>query len=131
MKAAIVKAEHFINSNLWEMFPLINVDKVKDIPCDYPGPMAVPITFMDKLYPGQFQILGISGGNWKLENGRTPYKRIIVRNLHPEIPGEIDLVEYCHMYGLTVDFDFVEAGTGREHGTQVIMNKTEAVANNG
>ena len=41
----------------------INVDKTKDIPMDYKGVMGVPITFMDKYNPDQFEIiaLGIVG----------------------------------------------------------------------
>ncbi|MCD8291389.1 MAG: adenine-specific methyltransferase EcoRI family protein [Prevotella sp.] len=38
----------------------INVDKVIDIPCDYSGVMGVPITFLDKYNPEQFEILGLS-----------------------------------------------------------------------
>ncbi len=37
----------------------INVDKTKDIPMDYSGIMGVPITFMDKYNPEQFEVLGI------------------------------------------------------------------------
>ena len=36
----------------------INVDKVCDIPMDYEGIMGVPITFLDKFNPQQFEILG-------------------------------------------------------------------------
>lgn len=39
----------------------INIDKVVDIPCDYKGFMGVPITFMDKYNPEQFEILGRTG----------------------------------------------------------------------
>lgn len=38
----------------------INVDKVSDIPCDYYGAMGVPVTFLDKYNPEQFEILGIT-----------------------------------------------------------------------
>lgn len=36
----------------------INVDKTKDIPMDYKGAMGVPITFLDKYNPEQFEIIG-------------------------------------------------------------------------
>lgn len=42
----------------------INVDKVDKIPKDYNGVMGVPITFMDKYNPEQFEIVGLSHGNW-------------------------------------------------------------------
>ena len=36
----------------------IEVSKTKDIPYDFDGPMGVPITFIDKYNPDQFEILG-------------------------------------------------------------------------
>lgn len=44
-------------------YDAVNVDATKDIPCDYDGYMGVPITFMDKYNPDQFEIvaLGIVG----------------------------------------------------------------------
>lgn len=38
----------------------INVDKVADIPTDYQGVIGVPITFLDKYNPEQFEIVGMS-----------------------------------------------------------------------
>ena len=38
----------------------IEVSKTCDIPCDYDGLMGVPITFMDKYNPDQFEIVGMS-----------------------------------------------------------------------
>lgn len=37
----------------------INVDSVDDIPCDYNGIIGVPITFLSKYNPDQFEIVGI------------------------------------------------------------------------
>lgn len=47
----------------YENFDAINVDNYKEIPCDYAGMMGVPITFLDKFNPEQFEIiaLGIVG----------------------------------------------------------------------
>lgn len=47
----------------YENYDAINVDTTKDIPMDYKGNMGVPITFMDKYNPDQFEIvaLGIVG----------------------------------------------------------------------
>ncbi len=44
----------------YDNYDAINVDKTKDIPCDYSGTMGVPITFLDKYNPEQFEILGMS-----------------------------------------------------------------------
>lgn len=42
----------------YDNYDAINVDKVSEIPIDYEGAMGVPITFMDKYNPEQFEILG-------------------------------------------------------------------------
>lgn len=42
----------------YDNYDAIEVSKVKDIPEDYWGVMGVPITFMDKYNPDQFEILG-------------------------------------------------------------------------
>ena len=44
----------------YDIYDAINVDKTKDIPLDYKGIMGVPITFMNKYNPEQFEILGTS-----------------------------------------------------------------------
>ena len=41
-------------------YDAIEVAKTSDIPCDYAGEMGVPITFMDKYNPDQFEIIGAS-----------------------------------------------------------------------
>ena len=43
----------------YDNYNAINVNKIKDIPCNYKGIMGVPITFIDKYIPKQFEILGI------------------------------------------------------------------------
>ena len=42
----------------YDNYDAINVDKTQDIPCDYDGVMGVPITFLDKYNPNQFEIIG-------------------------------------------------------------------------
>lgn len=44
----------------YDNYDAINVDKTSEIPCDYTGVMGVPITFLDKYSPEQFEIIGIS-----------------------------------------------------------------------
>lgn len=41
----------------YDNYDAINVDKTADIPCDYDGVMGVPITFLDKYNPKQFEIV--------------------------------------------------------------------------
>lgn len=52
----------------YDNYNAINVDKVSDIPCDYDGVMGVPITFLDKYNPEQFEIL------WITQRNDDPYK---------------------------------------------------------
>lgn len=61
----------------------INVDKTEDIPLDYDGYMGVPITFLHKFNPDQFEIIKFRKGNDGKDlaiNGKCPYFRIIIRN---------------------------------------------------
>ena len=58
----------------YENFDAINVDVTKDIPEDYEGVMGVPITFLDKYNPDQFEIVGLGISNSGLEVGVRPYK---------------------------------------------------------
>jgi len=57
----------------FENFDAINVNVTKDIPCDYSGFMGVPITFMDKYNPDQFEIIGVGIARLGLEIGISPY----------------------------------------------------------
>ena len=41
-------------------YDAIEVSKTAEIPCDYDGAMGVPITFLDKYNPEQFEIVGSS-----------------------------------------------------------------------
>ena len=71
----------------YDNYDAINVDKVIDIPYDYNGVMGVPITFLDKYCPEQFEILGhehdIDGKGGSISqfeiNGKGIYKRILIR----------------------------------------------------
>lgn len=58
----------------YENFDAINVDVTKDIPVDYAGAMGVPITFIDKYNPDQFEIIGLGISNSGIEIGVEPYK---------------------------------------------------------
>lgn len=68
----------------YDNYDAINVDKSLEIPCDYDGIMGVPITFIDKYNPEQFEIvgnedsLGIPKGRGYI-NGKRMYSRIFIR----------------------------------------------------
>ena len=49
----------------YDNYDAININKTADIPMDYDGFMGVPITFIDKYNPEQFEIVGLIAGNIK------------------------------------------------------------------
>ncbi len=62
----------------------INVNKTQDIPYDYRGLIGVPITFLHKYNPNQFEIVRFRKGDDGKDlsiNGKCPYFRILIRNL--------------------------------------------------
>jgi len=73
----------------YDNYDAIEVGKTKDIPIDYPGVMGVPITWLDKYNPQEFEILGLDDhrvewrGRGPAINGKCKYRRIMIRNLHP------------------------------------------------
>ncbi len=70
----------------YDNYDAIEVSKTADIPKDYEGVMGVPITFMDKYNPDQFEIIKFRKGDDDKDlciNGKCPYFRILIRNLHP------------------------------------------------
>lgn len=82
----------------YDNYDAINVDKTADIPADYNGVMGVPITFLDKYNPEQFEIIGITekadylrtiyiDGAEKYDrgyiNGKRMYSRILIRRRQP------------------------------------------------
>ena len=58
----------------YENFDAINVNKTKDIPCDFKGKMGVPITFINKFNPEQFELIGLGISSSGLKIGVKPYK---------------------------------------------------------
>ena len=71
----------------YDNYDAIEVSKVAEIPMDYDGAMGVPVTFLDKYNPNQFEILGldryIEGNtmpNKRMHiDGKEIYARIIIR----------------------------------------------------
>jgi hypothetical protein len=90
----------------YDNYNAINVDITKEIPYDYSGAMGVPITFIDKYNPDQFEIIGLAASagydqkivglekkkNIKdartLINGKNTYARIFIKNKHPVERGK-------------------------------------------
>ena len=59
----------------YENFDAIDVPYTDSIPSDYEGAMGVPITFLSKYCPEQFEIIGIAEGDSGKELGLKPYPR--------------------------------------------------------
>mgnify|MGYP000962789192 CR=1 FL=1 len=59
-KMILVKRYNAVDNPQYDNYDAIEVGKLADIPCDYAGVMGVPITFMDKYNPEQFEIVGIT-----------------------------------------------------------------------
>jgi hypothetical protein len=60
----------------------INVNKTQDIPSDYMGAIGVPITFLNKYDPEQFEIIKFRKGDDNKDlrvNGKAPYFRILIK----------------------------------------------------
>ena len=72
----------------FDNYDAINIDKVKDIPVDYEKPMGVPITFLNKHNPDQFEILGIMASTtvddinfgYPYVDGKKKFARVVIRN---------------------------------------------------
>lgn len=87
----------------YENYDAIEVGRTQNIPTDYDGIMGVPITFLDKYSPNQFEIIMLANGNARsnvssktlsevkycrhpddkggvgILNGRRAYARILIR----------------------------------------------------
>lgn len=71
----------------YDNYNAIEVAKTSEIPCDYDGVMGVPITFLDKYNPDQFEIVGEfnHGKDGPFDfaaptiNGKTVFKRLAIR----------------------------------------------------
>ncbi len=71
----------------YDNYDAINVNVTNDIPCDYEGVMGVPITFLDKYNPDQFEILAAMTTTkvdeynlgYPYINGVKLYARILIR----------------------------------------------------
>lgn len=91
----------------YENYDAINVGRTQHIPIDYDGVMGVPITFLDKYSPDQFEIVMLANGNARTSvcpevlskvnyrahtedrggvgiiNGRRVYARVLIRRKQP------------------------------------------------
>ena len=69
----------------YDNYDAINVNKTKDIPIDYDGVMGVPISFLDKYCPTQFEIVKFRKGDddkdLYISGHKSIYFRILIRKV--------------------------------------------------
>ena len=85
----LIKKYYPENYPKYDNYDAIEVSKTKSIPCDYNGVMGVPITFLDKYNPNQFEIIGSNRGvdqdpnrvygRGSYLNGKETFKRLFIR----------------------------------------------------
>ena len=92
----------------YDNYNAINVDRTQNIPMDYAGIMGVPLTFLDKYNPQQFEIIWQASGNTRASapadvlekvgyvahpedrggcavvKGKRQFTRIFIKNKHPK-----------------------------------------------
>lgn len=82
----------------YDNFNAINVNKVSDIPCDYDGIMGVPISFLNKYNPNQFEIIWQASGNTRASAPKEILQALSY-NVHKEDRGGCTVVNGKRTYG--------------------------------
>ena len=85
----------------YDNYNAINCDKVNEIPDDYDGAIGVPVTFLDKYCPAQFEIIGLDRyvednpnyGKRFTINGVETYARILIKRK----PNDITYLSGAHL----------------------------------
>lgn len=81
----------------YDNYDVIDINRTARIPADYPGIMGVPITFLDKYCPEQFQIVMLANGN-----ARTNIEPAILEEVgympHPEDRGGVGMLNGKRAY---------------------------------
>jgi len=82
----------------YDNYDAIEVPFVKYIPSDYDGVMGVPITFLDKYSPEQFEIIWQASGNTRASAPKEILERLNYRP-HPDDRGGCSIVNGNRTYG--------------------------------
>lgn len=91
----------------YDNYDAINVNKVTDIPCDYNGVMGVPITFIDKYSPAQFEIVGL------------------LNSSSEELAGIKPLRTYAEFKEIRQDLTFTGSSGNKTNGNPVLSGKPQ------
>lgn len=116
----------------YDNYDAIEVSKVKDIPVDYYGVMGVPISFLSKYSPDQFEIVGAAQGSEDVAgdyylgviptikydggkarpylNGKPIYPRILIRRKDRLEPADFEIVSWTRHNDKDMDGGFWKGG---------------------
>lgn len=81
----------------YENYDAIDVGRTQNIPADYDGIMGVPITFLDKYNPDQFDIIMLANGNARTNVSFKTLKEVGYRP-HPEDRGGVGIINGRRVY---------------------------------
>lgn len=81
----------------YENYDAIEVGRTKNIPMDYEGIMGVPITFLDKYSPDQFEIIMLANGNARTNVSSKTLLEVNYR-IHPEDRGGVGMINGRRAY---------------------------------
>ena len=81
----------------YENYNAIEVGRTQNIPMDYEGVMGVPITFLDKYNPGQFEIIMLANGNARTNVSPKTLSEVNYRK-HPEDRGGVGMINGRRAY---------------------------------
>ena len=85
----------------YENYNAIDVGRTANIPADYAGYMGVPITFLDKYCPEQFEIVMLANGNARTNVDSDTLARVgYVR--HPEDRGGVGIIDGKRVYARVI-----------------------------
>lgn len=73
----------------YDNYDAIEVSKVSDIPMDYIGSMGVPITFLNKYNPAQFEILGLANDKREIDNAFIQGSEFYLDEQHKKFVGMV------------------------------------------
>lgn len=81
----------------YDNYNAIEVSKVADIPCDYEGIMGVPITFLDKYSPDQFEIIMLANGNARTNTEQSVLNEVNYHH-HQDDKGGLGVISGKRVY---------------------------------
>ena len=110
----------------YDNYDAIEVPKVTDIPMDYEGIMGVPITFLDKYCPTQFEIIGVCEPAINLETlkKRDGFKEYKSRQIN--VNGVLCQKSY---HRILIRRKVKNADTSTDNGTEVANTIADNISN--